>query len=108
MPPRSGYVRTNSPTIPVSECVGTLDVVTVSTATSGITVQVKQTTNNVVTHGTNSGTVNEVNLVVGAATELVAFVAVGAEEGFIEFVHSHSLTRTTDTIQESGEHFLNS
>lgn len=80
----------------------------VSTATSGVTVQVKQTTNNVVTHGTDSGTVSEVNLVIGAATKLKTLVAEGAEEGFIEFVHSHSLTRTTDTIQESGEHFLNS
>ena len=36
------------------------------------------------------------NLVIGAATELIAFVADGAEEGGIEFVHSHSLALTTD------------
>jgi len=81
--------------------------VTVSTATSGVTVQVEQTTNDVVTHGTDSGTVSEVNLVIGAATELETLVAEGAEEGFIEFVHSHSITRTTDTNQESAKNYRN-
>ena len=79
----------------------------VSTATSGVTVQVEQTTNDVVTHGTDSGTVSEVNLVIRAATELKTLVAEGAEEGFIECVHSHSLTRTTDTIQASAKNYRN-
>jgi hypothetical protein len=47
--------------------------VTVSTATCGISIEIKQTTNRVVTNSTDSKGVNEVNLVIGAATELIAF-----------------------------------
>jgi hypothetical protein len=47
--------------------------VAVSTATSGIPIEIEQTTNRVVTDSTDSEGVNEVNLVIGAATELIAF-----------------------------------
>ena len=100
---------TNSPTIPVSKCVGTLVVVAVGTATSCVTSKVEKTVTGHLALTTDSESASKVHLVVvGATTKLVAFVAERAEEGFIEFVHSHSLTRTTDTIQEFGKHFFKS
>jgi hypothetical protein len=47
--------------------------VAVSTATSGISIEIEQTTNRVVTDSTDRKGVNEVSLVIGAATEFVAF-----------------------------------
>jgi hypothetical protein len=47
--------------------------VAVSTATSGISIEIEQTTNRMVTDSTDSKGVNEVNLVIRAATELIAF-----------------------------------
>jgi hypothetical protein len=82
--------------------------VAVVTATSGITSEVEKTTSGVLALTTHSEGVNEVNLVVGATTKLVAFVAVVAVEGGIECVHRHILTLTTDTLfWEFGKTDLN-
>jgi hypothetical protein len=62
----------------------------------------------VVTDSTDSEGVNEVNLVIGAATELIAFWAGGAVEGGIEFVHIHIIPMTTDMkLWELGKKDLN-
>jgi len=70
--------------------------VAVSTATSVVTSEVEQPTSDVVALATDSRAVSEVNLVRGAATELVSFVAEGAVEGGIECVHIHIITTTYD------------
>jgi hypothetical protein len=83
--------------------------VAVGTATSCVTCEVEQTVTLTTALATDSrGNPRVVKLVSRAATKLIAFVAERAEKGFIEFVHSHILTRTTDTIQELGKKFLNS
>jgi len=75
---------------------GSLAVVAVVTATSVVTSEVEQPTSDVVTLATDSRAVSEVNLVVGAATKVIEFVAGGAVEGGIECVHIHIITTTTD------------
>jgi hypothetical protein len=47
--------------------------VAVSTATSGVTIEIEQTTNRVVTDSTDGKGINEVSLVIGAATVSILF-----------------------------------